>query len=164
MTRLTTSPGSPAGPNSAIQLPLPTPGNVSPTVGTSGIVGERRSAAIAIARSRPALTCGAAVGTAADASTTSPRNNASTASASPLYGTCPSSMPVIDLIHSTLRCPGTPTPALANASVPGFSLARATRSARLAMPLDACTSSTEGDHAIGAIGVKSRTGSNGRSR
>ena len=74
----------------------------------------------------------------------------------PLYGTCVSSMPAACLNISPVRWIRPPTPEEAKVSLPGFALARATKSCTDFAGEDAGTTKAIVPSAMRATGAKSR--------
>ena len=93
------------------QTPASNPGRPDSTsVGTSGANVVRFRLAIAIARRRPARTCGSAGGVVFIITSTSPAIRLMVAGAMPLNGMCTMSVAVTDLNNSMPKCEVVPLP------------------------------------------------------
>ena len=104
----------------------------------------------------PLSICGLADATFDTIDDTCPPSRSDIAGPTPLYGTCPTSMPVMDFRSSIERCRLLPTPADAKLILPGLALAAAMNSASVLNGCEGCTTSTFGSETSCVIGVRSR--------
>src|SRR5262249_6236265 len=141
---LTTSGGVPAGARMIDQFDASKPGTVSAIGGTSGVSARRSADDTPSAFNVPSFISGNDGAAAANITAARPATLPPTPGAVPLWGICPSSVPVIVFSSSANRCCDVATPGDAYMPSPGLSFASLIKSATFLAGSDAVATNRNG--------------------